>query len=162
MEHLEDDIQKSYTKIIIIILGLAIISSALLLIFYNFYQIYSKMAEKELLTMSSNINLIIQPGYEIEINKKPVVVFGSDDCESKDVSPLFTLQENPTGQCIKITKDTLNVMAYLILNRQIIIEQWKVVRTITPEGNVVISLKRPNGEAVIPFNRIEKLINERI
>jgi hypothetical protein len=158
MKHLE----KSYTKIIIICLGAALISSALLLVFYNFYQACSKILSNELLKVSSNISLIIQPGYEIEINKKPIVVFGEDDCTNKEANPLFTIEENPTNQCIKITKDTTEVMVHLIVNRQIVTEQWKVLRSISPKGNLTISLKRPNGEAVIPFNRIEKIIGGKV
>ncbi len=156
------NLEQSYTKIIIICLGAALISSALLLVFYNFYQVYSKVISNELLKVSSNISLIIQPGYEIELNKKPVVIFGENSCENKEASQLFMIEENPTNQCIKITKDTTEVIVHLILNRKIFKESWSVNRTTSPEGRIIISLRRPNGDIVLPFNRLEKLIQEVI
>ncbi len=156
------NLEQSYTKIIIVCLGAALISSALLLVFYNFYQAYSTVLSNELLKVSSNISLIIPPGYEIELNKKPVVIFGEDSCENKEARQLFMIEETPINQCINISKDTTEVIVNLILNRKLITESWSVTRNTSPEGRIMISLHRPNGDIVIPFNRLEKLIDEGI
>ncbi len=106
----------------------------------------------------SSTTLIFSPGYKVEIDNKPIAIFGEDVCENTQHNLIFSEAEKPHFECIRIRSGVKNVLVHLVLDKNVITEQWEVHRDYSPEGVLILSLKRPNGEYVKPFNKLEKNI----
>ncbi len=92
----------------------------------------------------------IPAGYVLEIDKKPSSVFGEQECNNNLGLLYSSINSKSTKDCITILPNTSNVKAYVIINREVVEESWTVEQK--KENNIrTITIKRPNGDTVKPF-----------
>ncbi len=152
----------SFTQIIIIFLGLTIISCSILLTIYNSHQILKQFNIEGPLRLYSNKILIvptdyqktiinIPAGYVLNIDGKAIPVFGEQECNNNLGLLYPSIESKSTKDCISILPTTKELVAYLIINKEITKEIWSVTQE-DNKGTRKITIKRPNGEMVLPFS----------
>ncbi len=92
----------------------------------------------------------IPAGYVLEIDNKPSSVFGEQECNNNLGLLYSSINSNSTKDCITISANTSQVKAYMIINREVVEESWTVEQK-NDNGNRSITLKRPNGDIIKPF-----------
>jgi hypothetical protein len=92
----------------------------------------------------------IPAGYVLEIDKKPSSVFGNQECNNNLGILYPSINSTSTKDCITILPNTTKVIAYIIINREVVEESWTVEQK-NNNGIRIITIKRPNGDILRPF-----------
>ncbi len=95
-------------------------------------------------------NINIPAGYVLEIDKQPVSVFGEQECNNNLGILYPSINSTSTKDCITILPNTTKVIAYIIINREVVEESWTVEQK-NNNGIRIITIKRPNGDILRPF-----------
>ncbi len=70
--------------------------------------------------------LFFSPGYKIELDNKPIAIYGDDVCSNINHHNLiFSANEKPHLECIRIAGFSKHILVHLVLDKQIITESWK-------------------------------------
>lgn len=97
---------------------------------------------------SKPVNVVIGPGYKVDIEGEAAYVFGSHECPKNDplmVKVFGQALSDGKSSCVVITPETKAVKVMLVFNDRILNEQWEIIRE---EEKKTMYIKRPNGSPV--------------
>lgn len=116
---------------------------------------------KELYTEISNqpMDMVISPGYKVELDGEMALAFGFQECPKPD--PIMVKLFGPTSfenesTCIVITPETKAVNVLVVFKDRRLTEEWTVI---FEQNKKVMRLNRPNGNPVGAYVEKKKTVS---